>query len=72
MKPLHLIVLLLLPYLSLAQIVSPQAAGQQETRLGVTILRDAGYNSPYQWSANLISTRLQRKLAANISLDRQL
>ncbi|MEL7249157.1 MAG: hypothetical protein AAFO03_12085 [Bacteroidota bacterium] len=72
MKPLHLILLLLMPYLGSAQAIPPQAAVQQETRLGVTILRDAGYSSPYQWSANLINTRLQRKLAANISLDRQL
>ena len=72
MKSLSLYLLLFLPLFGSAQGVNRSFATQQETRLGISILRDGGYRSPYQWSANLISTRLQRKLAANISVDQQL
>mgnify|MGYP001798258766 CR=1 FL=1 len=72
MKSLHLLPLVLLPWLAFAQGNTFSVAPPLETRLGLSMLSDAGYRLPYQWSAHLISTRLRRKLAVNLSIDQQI
>ena len=67
-----IILLLLLPCISWSQGATHLSDDQLEMRLGLSALHDFGYSRPYQWKANEIATRLRRKAAINIYLDRQL
>ena len=75
MNHLNLFLLLLsLPFTALAQDTGQmvQPMHSPETRIGISLLHDAAYRTPYQWRANEIGIRLRRTVAFNFNLDRQL